>query len=106
MPRATTKSATSANIDEQFSKGQQSWDYIAIRKVADHRLRVRLHRDAYDFQSYARVERWDGSKWHEVATRPIKTCACHAASYVAAADIALFRTDAETLFALALAIVA
>lgn len=38
MPRATTRSATSANIDEQFSKGQQSWDYIAIRKVADHRF--------------------------------------------------------------------
>ena len=34
------------------------------------KLRVRIHRDFYDYQSYARVERWDGQRWAEVDHLP------------------------------------
>lgn len=34
--------------------------------VGDHRLRIRIHLDAYRFQSWAVIERWDGGRWQEV----------------------------------------
>jgi hypothetical protein len=34
------------------------------------KLRVLVHRDFYDFQSYARVERWNGERWYEVDHLP------------------------------------
>ena len=38
-----------------------------ICKREKHTLRVLIHVDGYETQSYGRVERWDGKKWGEVA---------------------------------------
>ena len=35
-----------------------------------HKLRIEIRRDGYKFQSWARLERWDGDKWRELATIP------------------------------------
>lgn len=43
---------------------------VLQRKDADsHTLRATLKEDAYPNQSFARVERWDGSQWQEVVTQ-------------------------------------
>jgi hypothetical protein len=57
-------------MDRKCSKGQQSLNMTAIWTMGSHRLRVQRKRDAYDFQSYAMIERWDGTKWHNVASIP------------------------------------
>jgi hypothetical protein len=35
---------------------------------AVHVLRVKIHNDSYRDQSWGKVERWDGTQWHEVAS--------------------------------------
>lgn len=64
----TKKSATTTPtlLDRACSRGQQSLDYRAIWMLGEHKLCVRRKRDAYDFQSSATVDRWDGEKWHRV----------------------------------------
>lgn len=59
--------------DEATIAGQK-FEYTNIVKVcvrlgirdSVHKLRVRISRDSYDFQSWARVERWDGKQWQLV----------------------------------------
>lgn len=61
-------------IDKRVCRGQQDVDYVEVltvtckrgRTITPHKLRVKIRSDAYAFQSYARVERWDGDKWHAV----------------------------------------
>lgn len=57
-------------MHSQATKGKQSLDYTALWQLGAHKLRVKRRRDSYDFQSWARIERWDGSAWQEVATIP------------------------------------
>lgn len=47
--------------------GGQAVRYETLWKVADHKLRVTVYSDSYVDQSYARIERWDGARWQEVA---------------------------------------
>lgn len=49
----------------------QGWCLSNIVAVDSHRFRVEIRRDAYDDQSYARCDRWDGSAWQPVVDRPI-----------------------------------
>jgi hypothetical protein len=44
-------------------------------------LRAVVRRNAYDFQSHARVEAWTELGWKEVRSRQIKNCAIAAHSY-------------------------
>lgn len=53
----------------------QSVEYIEMGQLSlgalpehQHRVRLIIHSNAYDFQSWARAERWDGDKWQEVVT--------------------------------------
>lgn len=72
-----TRKPTAALVE--ISKASQGYRYTELTTAANgDRLRVVIYSDAYDFQSYARVERWDGEKWQNVwsihhgrmATRP------------------------------------
>ena len=54
-------------LSSRFWQGRQSWQYEELLEVAGHRLRVRIDSDAYDFQSSAVCERWDGNAWREVS---------------------------------------
>lgn len=54
---------------ETWTDNWQANDYMEILKSGEHKLKIRLHHDsAYANQCYARVERWDGTKWHNVAS--------------------------------------
>lgn len=60
------------SISERVWKSDQSWNFERVSVLVDlQRLRCVIKRDAYDFQSYGKVERWDGDKWQIVLTRSI-----------------------------------
>lgn len=66
-------------LDRRCTHGQQSLEYRAIWQTGPHRMRVRRKRDFYDFQSFARIERWDGTHWCEVDSIPYaKMATCQA----------------------------
>lgn len=54
-------------LSSRYWQGRQSWEYEELLEIAGHRLRVRIDSDAYDFQSSAVCERWDGNAWREVS---------------------------------------
>ena len=61
-----------ATISERIWSADQSWNYERVHSTEDgQRLRTTIRRNAYDNQSYGKVERWDGAKWQIVLTRTI-----------------------------------
>jgi hypothetical protein len=56
-------------IQQEIVIGRQSAEFTEVSQYGPHRLRVRIDRDSYDFQSSAKIEKWDGTKWQEVASR-------------------------------------
>lgn len=56
--------------DKTFSTSRQSYTLVHILTVNGSVLRATVTRDFYDDQSSARVERFDGTQWHEVVSRP------------------------------------
>ncbi len=42
-----------------------------------HTLRVRIRWNSHEFQSWGKIERWDGTEWREVATRIGDDLECH-----------------------------
>lgn len=70
-------------LDRCCTHGQQSLEYRAIWQTGKHKMRVRRKRDAYDFQSYATIERWNGEEWRKVESIPYREMAtCQGDSYV------------------------
>ena len=83
----------------------QSWYYDQIIQRENATFRVAIRRNAYDTQSSAKVERWDGEKWQWVYGEPITKCKCRNISYVDRTVTSTdFREDADRLFAVAFAI--
>lgn len=86
-------------ISERCYCQDQSWWYERIVKIPTNRkLKVEIRRNAYDVQSYAKVEIWSGTKWEEVVKVPITLCECQRISY--ASDTVLaedFHADANRL---------
>lgn len=98
---------TQAPIQEDLWNANQSWNYERVQQVEGHHFRVRIRRNAYDHQSHATCERWDGDRWRQVISRPIEEMTCSAVSYVTKSpDQLLFQDDACELIALALKVVA
>ena len=69
------------DIADRMWKGQQSINRELLVEVhgplplgvgaeTRHRFRFTVHVDSYDFQSYAKAERWDGAKWQTVHVIP------------------------------------
>ena len=58
-------------ITDKVWRGGQSWNFHEVLihhpngKLAT-KLRIRIKRDAYDEQSWAKIERWGLDRWHEV----------------------------------------
>lgn len=55
----------------RFSQGYQSHEAVRIFRHMHLTLRYTVKRDAYDGQSYGKIERWDGEQWHLVERMPI-----------------------------------
>ena len=59
-------------ISKAISQGSQSVEYVEILDLPSvyqdqsAKLRIKIKSDSYKFQSFARVEKWDGDKWREV----------------------------------------
>ena len=94
-------------VSESVNKSGQSVVYGEVLRVDDHMLRFAIKSDAYDFQCYARVERWSGSEWKNVHS-------IHHASMQTAGSLAYlprpatasaFATDRDELLRVALAII-
>ena len=78
-----TKSSNHHTISKRFYNENQSWILNYTVGIGDeHRLLVEIRRNAYDQQSYGRVSRWDGTRWHRVVNVPISECQCRVVSYV------------------------
>jgi hypothetical protein len=100
-------------VSEKLYNMNQSWNYKLIVVVGrgknKHKLRVDIRNNAYDFQSHAKISRWDGDKWYFVTSKPIEDCSCEAAVYVLRLDehfdISIFRKDAIDLIEEAKAVV-
>jgi hypothetical protein len=108
--------ATITMIQEDLWNANQSWHYESITDHGDERLRVKIRRNAHDFQSSAICERWDGTAWQQVVSRPIEQMACAAVSYTdlpvdfgyttsRKVDASLFPLDADDLRNRALAVI-
>lgn len=57
-------------IDESFTAREGGYTLTHILKMHDVAYRASAHRNFYAFQSWAKVERFDGAKWQEVITKP------------------------------------
>ncbi|MCK9434346.1 MAG: hypothetical protein M0R32_05870 [Candidatus Cloacimonetes bacterium] len=95
-------------LQADFSHHSQSWFYTHIEILGPNKYRVRIRRNAYDFQCYAIVEIWTGKKWSQVISRPIEEMSCNSVSYtqetLSEADKTRFKVDATNLLALAVRI--
>lgn len=101
--------AKTTTITEHCYLSQQSWIYKHIARVdapaVAARVLVVIERNAYDFQSHARLSRWDGDAWQVVLSEPIEAQDCKHVSYVdRAVTAAAFRSDFNRLVATALKI--
>lgn len=68
---ATKKPAAKSEIiSERVWLGDQSWCFQRVFKLQAHRLRIDIRHNAYDFQSHARIERWDGTRWQVIHSIP------------------------------------
>lgn len=90
----------------------QTCHYELIQRAGTHRLRVQIERNAYDDQSCARIQRWDGAQWQGVSTWPISACDSLAVSAyerpeakTGRCDLELMQGDAARLVAEAWAII-
>jgi len=72
MATRATKPATAIHFGTQrWSGSGQCTDYRGLCTYVDkhgveHKLRILIHTDTYLQQAYAKVERWDGTKWNNV----------------------------------------
>jgi hypothetical protein len=39
-----------------------------VYDIEGHKIRATVYVDSYDFQSFAKAERWNGERWYEIAT--------------------------------------
>jgi hypothetical protein len=69
------KAQSDLTITRTLTRSEQSWQLLHVFQVGQQRFRVEIKRDAYDFQSWARIERWDGQRWREVHRLPQATMA-------------------------------
>lgn len=62
----------------------QSWNFTSHWHFADHKLRVRIRRNAYDDQSFAEVSKLDPTTgdWNILRSLPIRECVCSTISYI------------------------
>jgi hypothetical protein len=93
-------------IAEQCFEQNQSWMYTKVVDTNCGRLRVEIRRNAYDAQSYAKIDKWNGEIWNFVHSIPITSCLCQSISYVMEnVTKEDFQADAMILISVALDIV-
>ena len=97
-------------ISERVYNQDQSWYFERTVTVTNSdviiKLRVSIRRNAYNDQSYARVDQWTATGWERVIDAPIMECDCSAISYTDNKPATcLFKDDADRLLQEAIQIV-
>jgi hypothetical protein len=57
-------------LSKSICKTGQSIDYKEILKLDDKKIKITIKSDSYSFQSYARIELWNGEKWNMIDSIP------------------------------------
>lgn len=84
------------NGTQSLRNGTQSLYAERIVRVGDLKLRAEVKRDAYDFQSYARVSAWTTKEgWEIVTTIPFEKTLLKASVAYALAPLTDFAADAR-----------
>ena len=99
----TAPTAKTIYVEVSAGAGQTN-SYTETLKIGDRKLRIRIHSDSYDFQSWARIETFDpvASKWNQLADIHYSNMRTRVAYRDArAAD---FKIDRDNLLAQAIAI--
>ena len=57
-------------ISDEFSTNQQGWLREVTTRIGEHKVRVTIYRDSYDFQSLLYVDVWSPTalKWDTIKT--------------------------------------
>lgn len=59
---------TCRTLTSELAEGQQDVNYTQLIELGKvHKLRLAIRSNAYKFQCSAKVERWDGNRWQQVA---------------------------------------
>ncbi|PQV65276.1 hypothetical protein B1R32_10113 [Abditibacterium utsteinense] len=90
-------------LENREFRGTQSRNLTRIVKTYQgHKLRIRIKRDSYDFQSFARIELWSETegKWNFAHSIPHSQMACVKSSFEGKME-----EDAAELLRMALLIV-
>jgi len=94
-------------ITSEIGKGSQDVLFTRVVRLTDGtKLRVKIRSDSYDFQSYARVHRWDGTEWKLVHSVHYSKMATPAGLYVRFNRVAdsTFKKDLDELLRVASAV--
>ena len=59
--------AEELNSKTWHDSNAQSWYHERLYNLEGARLKVSIRVNAYDFQSYARIQKFDGTKWQPLA---------------------------------------
>ena len=100
--------AVSRQISERYWVGSSTLHgELTVERSDGHRFRAKIERNAYDFQSFARVFFWTKDGWTTVCSRPIEGCAMQKHSYGEQGTSwhATARADLEAMLAEAFAVV-
>jgi hypothetical protein len=102
----TTTSSQSTRV-EGLGQTMDYTEHVTMRtEDGRHKLRVLIHLDTYTEQAWARIERWDGTKWHAIASMrgsSLKTPLNlgYVRDLQPAEKVTKFKTDRDTLLKLA-----
>ncbi|TDC66908.1 hypothetical protein E1258_01330 [Micromonospora sp. KC207] len=100
---ATTPPPNGRQVERTFGEHRQGYDLTEIRRTSDALLRVRIHRDAHQHQSYALVEVFTSAMtWTALTTEPAS--GWHAATPYRSTGPVPLESLADRLFARADAI--
>lgn len=95
-------------ISERVWNARQSWNFERTVITDDWtKIRVRIVRNAYDHQSFAEAQLWNGEGWVQVVCFPIACCLISRVSYVTPDGPRVrsaFAADAQRLLDEALAV--
>jgi hypothetical protein len=87
-------------LSSVLSTQRQGVQLQRVYAIGEHRIRTTVYVDSYDFQSWAKAERWNGERWYEVATIPYGAMySATKASYVKKPDVnePFLNVDTQTL---------
>lgn len=67
VTKQLSKRITTTRNDNEYKEIVE----LSTGKLKDtHRFQIYIKRNTYDFQSYAAISRWNGTKWEQVADIP------------------------------------